>query len=231
MWDIDYSVIDFTGSTAANSTLCAFLIGTWFGIGIYLALYSQLLFQLGIVLCAMSYFHLWEFTYVALFHSKELTAHSFLLDHSSYFSYMMASCFVEYFLGILIVPSWKNVPILIWPATVLMFCAEFIRTLAMYTAGSNFHHYIQTEKRPDHVLVTTGIYSLIRHPSYFGMFWYLVLMQVVLMNPISLVTFFWKAQEWFAGRIRYEERHLVAMFKDEYVQYAARVPSGIPFVK
>jgi protein-S-isoprenylcysteine O-methyltransferase len=47
---------------------------------------------------------------------------------------------------------------------------EVIRKLAIVTAGSNFNHVVQMEKREDHELVTSGVYSLCRHPSYLGWF-------------------------------------------------------------
>jgi protein-S-isoprenylcysteine O-methyltransferase len=34
-----------------------------------------------------------------------------------------------------------------------------IRIAAMYTAGKNFNHLVQTEKAADHKLVTDGIYK------------------------------------------------------------------------
>ncbi len=36
------------------------------------------------------------------------------------------------------------------------------------TAAQNFTHLIQTERRPQHRLVTGGIYSRLRHPGYAG---------------------------------------------------------------
>ena len=44
----------------------------------------------------------------------------------------------------------------------------------MATASSNFSHKIEDRKRSSHTLVTTGIYAVLRHPAYFGFFWYSV---------------------------------------------------------
>jgi protein-S-isoprenylcysteine O-methyltransferase len=38
----------------------------------------------------------------------------------------------------------------------------------MLSCGSNFSHTIMEEKDEEHKLVTNGIYSILRHPSYFG---------------------------------------------------------------
>lgn len=48
----------------------------------------------------------------------------------------------------------------------------------MITAGTSFTHLISYDKRRDHRLVTRGVYSLFRHPSYVGWFWWSVGTQV-----------------------------------------------------
>lgn len=35
---------------------------------------------------------------------------------------------------------------------------QFFRTTAMYTAGSNFTHMVASKKKPDHALITHGVY-------------------------------------------------------------------------
>ena len=78
----------------------------------------------------------------------------------------------------------------------LVIMGQFIRSLSMYTAKSSFNHYIQKKRRlqhpttgsslehidntsdnddqdddvDSHKLITTGIYLIFRHPSYFGFF-------------------------------------------------------------
>lgn len=47
---------------------------------------------------------------------------------------------------------------------------HIFRIGAEFTAGSNFNHKIQFYKDDNHKLVTTGLYSLSRHPSYLGWF-------------------------------------------------------------
>lgn len=60
----------------------------------------------------------------------------------------------------------------------MVFCGEGLRKSAMLTAGSNFNHIVQNEKAHSHVLVTSGVYSLFRHPSYVGWFYWSVGTQV-----------------------------------------------------
>ena len=52
------------------------------------------------------------------------------------------------------------------------------RALGMATASSNFSHRIEEHKRQEHTLVTHGIYAWLRHPAYFGFFWWSVGTQV-----------------------------------------------------
>lgn len=35
---------------------------------------------------------------------------------------------------------------------------QFFRTAAMYTAGSNFTHMVASKKKPNHALITHGVY-------------------------------------------------------------------------
>lgn len=76
---------------------------------------------------------------------------------------------------------------------------EVLRKTAMLNAGTNFNHLVcihisillshilifhiyfskvQYEKAEDHVLVTSGVYSLFRHPSYVGWFYWSIGTQV-----------------------------------------------------
>lgn len=52
----------------------------------------------------------------------------------------------------------------------------------MVHAGSNFNHLVQMKKKEGHFLVTDGVYGWLRHPSYFGFFWWGLGTQVVMGN-------------------------------------------------
>jgi len=80
---------------------------------------------------------------------------------------------------------------------------QSFRTLAMIHASSNFSHQIALHKDPKHTLVTSGVYSLVRHPSYFGFFWWAVGLQVFLANPVSTVVFVGVLWRFFSERIKY----------------------------
>lgn len=55
---------------------------------------------------------------------------------------------------------------------------ECLRKAAMFTAGSNFNHVVQSEKSDTHTLVTSGVYAWCRHPSYVGWFYWSIGTQV-----------------------------------------------------
>lgn len=56
----------------------------------------------------------------------------------------------------------------------MILIGHFFRIGAEFTAGYNFNHKIQFYKEEKHVLVTHGLYSISRHPSYFGWFMWAV---------------------------------------------------------
>lgn len=101
----------------------------------------------------------------------------------------------------------------------------------MKTAGQSFNHIVQAKKSDTHALVTTGIYSSLRHPSYFGFFWWAVGTQLTLGNSVSLVGYVYVLWKFFRHRITQEEHFLVQFFGVDYVEYRKRVGTGIPYVK
>jgi protein-S-isoprenylcysteine O-methyltransferase len=84
----------------------------------------------------------------------------------------------------------------------LVIIGQTARTLAMKHAGSNFSHYVVTEKEAGHRLVTEGIYAWLRHPSYFGYYWWAVGTQVMLGNPICALGFAAFLWMFFSNRVK-----------------------------
>lgn len=130
-----------------------------------------------------------------------------------------------------------------------MVVGQTIRSVAMAQAGSNFNHTVQVTRREGHVLVTGGVYSVLRHPSYFGFFWWGLGTQLVLGNGVCFVAYAVVLWRFFSGRIwskfyffflllvlglcanRFvigEEKFLVAFFGEEYERYRKRSWVGIP---
>jgi protein-S-isoprenylcysteine O-methyltransferase len=105
-----------------------------------------------------------------------------------------------------------------------------IRSLAMATAGESFNHLIQTTKKENHVLITHGIYKLLRHPSYVGFYYWSVGTQLLLGNFLHAAAFAVVSWVFFNRRIAYEEESLCLHFPHEYPAYVARSWMGIPFL-
>ncbi len=88
----------------------------------------------------------------------------------------------------------------------------------------------QAEVRPDTELVTSGAFSLVRHPLYLSilLLWaggtLALLSWVMALCTLVLVPL-------FVARSRIEERMLVRHFGDAYRDYAARVPMLLPGLK
>jgi protein-S-isoprenylcysteine O-methyltransferase len=64
---------------------------------------------------------------------------------------------------------------------------QVVRSAAMIEAGTNFNHIVQHRKTIEHQLVTSGVYHYLRHPSYFGFFWWGLGTQLVLGNMLCFV--------------------------------------------
>eukprot|EP01122_Echinamoeba_exundans_P010295 TRINITY_DN3822_c0_g2_i1.p1 TRINITY_DN3822_c0_g2~~TRINITY_DN3822_c0_g2_i1.p1 ORF type:complete len:292 (-),score=50.25 TRINITY_DN3822_c0_g2_i1:63-896(-) len=213
------------------STVVAWALGLFGGMGLILGLLSESIRDMGFFMFFLSVFHFWEWFYASWFQPEQVTVHSFMLTHSREFHMAMGLAFGEYFLEWLIFPGMKSSLWIMIPAIIVIASGQAIRTVAMYTAGRSFNHLVQEEKKEDHVLVTEGIYQYLRHPSYFGWFWWSIGMACLLGNPITIGAFAYASWHFFADRIPFEEEALVKMFGQSYIEYRKRTPTGIPMIK
>ncbi|KEQ57709.1 ICMT-domain-containing protein [Aureobasidium melanogenum CBS 110374] len=102
---------------------------------------------------------------------------------------------------------------------------QVIRTSAMMQAGPSFNHQIESRGREDHELITTGLYSWSRHPSYIGLYLLFVGTQFMVGNKFAAL--FLAYVLWNLPSV--EEDCLVNIFGLEYHAYTKQV-SGCPFV-
>lgn len=86
-------------------------------------------------------------------------------------------------------------------------------------------------KAASHELVTGGVYAYLRHPSYFGFFWWGLGTQLLLGNGICFVGYAVVLWRFFSERIAKEEELLVGFFGAEYEGYRRRTRVGIPFIR
>jgi protein-S-isoprenylcysteine O-methyltransferase len=113
-------------------------------------------------------------------------------------------------------------------ALAVMLIGLGLRVWAAVTLGGYYTRTLTTTK--DHTVVTTGPYSRIRHPAYLGviLLWsgFGVLSSsfaVALLFPVLFTAV-------YLYRISVEEKMLVEVLGDAYVQYRRRTRKLIPFV-
>jgi len=131
---------------------------------------------------------------------------------------------VEYF-------SMKR-PICWWATGVglaLFVIALVVRLTAIRELGRFWSLYL--EIRPEHELITTGIYRYLRHPAYLaimleviavplvGNAYYTLILSIGVYIPILLI-------RWHG-----EEREMVVRFGERYTQYCREVPAFLPSLR
>jgi protein-S-isoprenylcysteine O-methyltransferase Ste14 len=112
-----------------------------------------------------------------------------------------------------------------WLGVVLFATGGVLRIWPVFVLGPRFSGLVAIQ--PGHTLVTGGIYSVIRHPSYLGLFvnslgWSLAFRSGVgvLLTALSILP--------LLARIRAEERLLSTQFGAEYDAYRARTSRLLP---
>lgn len=206
-------------------------------LGISVALIPQLTFNnISGYIISLSVFHFLEFFTTAKFNPGKVSSESFLINNGRGYVSAHAFAVLEAVVEYIIFPTWKSTwfsytnTIIVIFGLILIIMGQIIRSLSMITAGQSFSHTVKTKMISDHKLITTGIYSFMRHPSYFGFFWWAIGTQLLLLNPISLVTFILVLWNFFNKRIIFEERFLVKFFGVDYLKYKVKVGVGIPFI-
>ncbi|KAI8881125.1 ICMT-domain-containing protein [Backusella circina FSU 941] len=185
----------------------------------------------GIFLSALALFHFLEYIATALFNPDKLTLDSYLINHSPHYHAAHAAALIEFLVEYYFFPNWKGFGWINYLGFILVIVGQGCRTVAMFSARHNFSHHIMDHKESDHVLVQHGIYSVMRHPSYFGFYWWAVGVQFLLLNPICLCLFIYWLQRFFSERIAYEEYTLLRFFGQEWVRYKDKTPTLMPFIQ
>ena len=206
-------------------------LGLVFSLGGLIAASDCQFFSFGWYMMAMSFFHWSEYVTTSIFNSSSLSLDSFLINHSIEYGVAAVASWLEFWIEYYLFPSLKTVRIVFWFGLMLVVFGEALRKVAMFTAGSNFTHQVQVIKRQDHRLVTTGVYSFFRHPSYVGWFYWSLGTQILVCNPICIVGYGIVSWKFFNERILDEEQLLTYFFGDDYSQYTAKVGTGIPFIQ
>lgn len=201
--------------------LTSFILGFLFIAGLYLL--SGKYMQLGIFISSLAVYHMAEYLFVCTYHYSTISFNSFLINQSWYYVSAQVFGFIEYFLEIWLLGEYKIIYIFIISGFLLMTIGQIMRIGALFSAGRNFHHVIQRDEDPNHVLITSGLYAFCRHPGYLGWYLWAVASQIVLVNPISVFVYCVACHMFFKVRIEYEEETLINMFGIKYIEYMKKV--------
>ncbi|QSZ29162.1 hypothetical protein DSL72_003673 [Monilinia vaccinii-corymbosi] len=233
----------------------SFLIGIVFTISTSLALYlffasSTIFWRAPCFVSSLAIFHFLEFWTTARYNTPEATISSFLLTgNGSAYNIAHSAAIAEFLItntffpdgspytvfGRQVPPSISSFPpgtqnFILLLGLLLMLLGQTVRSVAMIQAGRSFNHIVQFTRLRSHELVTTGLYSFLRHPSYFGFFWWGLGTQMVLGNLYCFAAYAFVLWMFFNRRIEGEEALLVKFFGEEYEEYRARSWVGIPFI-
>lgn len=116
----------------------------------------------------LSLFHFLEFFVTAYCQPLKVNYNSYIVNHSKDYTIAAIASWLEYWIETILFGSYKRSYFLMFIGFVMLLGGQIIRSYAMLSCGSNFSHTIMEEKDEEHKLVTHGIYSILRHPSYFG---------------------------------------------------------------
>lgn len=189
----------------------AFLLGSALSLSVVLSLVLALqgspFWRPPFFAATLALFHFLEFWTTARYNTKAAQVSSFLLNqngsaytiaHAAAMAESLISCllatyppstFIPAFLTpwtLPALPAWLS-QLILTTGLLLVPLGQLVRSLAMVQAGGNFNHIVQARKASSHELVTSGIYSVSRHPSYFGFFWWGLGTQLVLGNVVCFV--------------------------------------------
>lgn len=247
-------------------SLRAFLLGTTLGLStsltITLALQQTPYWRLPFFISALSLFHFLEFFLTARYNTSQAFVSSFLLTSNGWaYNAAHGSALLESLLTLWLWPSSSSSSaaeqssistprlIALLSGLGLVALGQIVRSLAMIHAAANFNHHVQSRRKEDHVLVKDGIYAFLRHPSYFGFFWWGLGTQLVLGNWVCFFVYAGVLWRFFASRIQREflsptsllfyllilifvvigeEAFLISFFGQDYVQYRRSSWVGIP---
>lgn len=179
----------------------------------------------------LCFFHFAEFFVTAVKQPKNLKYESFLLNHSINYTLANVVAWLEYFVEWWLWGDAKNNTFVALLGLCVLVTGQGVRSIGMWQCGENFAHEIMTSHDNEHRLITTGIYSYLRHPAYFGWFYWTIGTQILLCNPLCTVAYAYVSWKFFARRIPYEEDLLCRFYNDKYVDYCNKTPIGIPFIK
>ena len=194
---VDPSNMPGGSKSLAGISIRAALLGSTFGAAllgtILLAAQSNPLWRATFFLAVVSLFHFLEYYITARYNTPVADIAAFLLSQNGWaYDIANAAAFLECLLTQYFFGHAHFVPRVLRDSSlalgfVILVVGQVSRSTAMAQAGTNFNHTVQDQKKMGHELVTSGLYAWLRHPSYFGFWWWALGTQIVLGNTVCLV--------------------------------------------
>jgi protein-S-isoprenylcysteine O-methyltransferase len=195
-------------------SLRAFVLGLACGvtlaITIQLALIRSPLWRASFFVASLTLFHFLEYYTTATYNPSAATVSAFLLtSNGAAYNTAHTCALVETVLTHSVLPYPNPIPPTVHVAVLalgfaMLIVGQCVRSTAMVQAGTNFSHTVQQQKRRGHELVTSGVYGWLRHPSYFGFWWWSLGTQVVLGNYVCFIGYAVVLWIFFGSRIESE---------------------------
>jgi protein-S-isoprenylcysteine O-methyltransferase len=189
----------------------AFCLGCTLMLGLFgtalLAYTGSHLWRPFFFLGTLSIFHFLEFYTTAASNTPIAYIASFLLTNGNQYRIAHSLAFVETIITSYFFPGYQSSvhpPWVIALGITLIAVGQAVRSTAMMQAGTNFNHQVQSRKHDGHELVTNGLYHYLRHPSYFGFFWWGIGTQLMLGNTVCSLAYAGVLWYFFKKRITRE---------------------------
>jgi protein-S-isoprenylcysteine O-methyltransferase Ste14 len=122
--------------------------------------------------------------------------------------------------------SYPFQPALAWAGAAVFTAALWLFRRTHKELGRNWS--VTLEVRDQHALVTSGVYSRIRHPMYLAFWLWAVAQALLLPNWVAGLSGLAGFGTLFFLRIRREERMMEEVFGDQYRSYVSRTRRIIP---
>jgi len=165
---------------------------------------SKPIWRLPAFFACLSLFHFLEYYTTARYNLPAARKSSFLLFNNGT-AYNIAHGLATLEIAISnFVPSYRDAMVFPWSIALglmLVVVGQTVRSVAMAQAGTNFNHTPAKTRRAGHELVSTGVYGYLRHPSYFGFFWWALGTQVLVGNKVCCAGYAIALWKFFSDRI------------------------------
>jgi protein-S-isoprenylcysteine O-methyltransferase Ste14 len=134
-----------------------------------------------------------------------------------WFPLMMAVAHTGVFDYLFLKPYIPHLWIFECTGLLMIICGITLRIIAISTLRQNFSYLVGI--REEHELITSGIYTKIRHPSYTGGILINIGIQVCLFSLIGILITIASLVIYYGPRIRFEEDVLRSEFPEHYEAY------------